>query len=96
MVDAHSGWARGHTEILEQLGKDLLEACELWVDDRFGLGLEEFKENMSRLAELMAPRSESNVRANTSVNASASVNISASASANANASQQDRKGKGKE
>ncbi|KAJ1944529.1 hypothetical protein GGF37_002151, partial [Kickxella alabastrina] len=58
MVDAHSGWARGHTEILEQLGKDLLEACELWLDNRFDLSIEEFKENMAKLAELMAPRGE--------------------------------------
>ncbi|KAJ1941972.1 hypothetical protein GGF37_003311, partial [Kickxella alabastrina] len=58
MVDAHSGWARSHTEILEQLSKDLLEACELWLDDGFDLGIEEFKENMAKLAELMAPRGE--------------------------------------
>ncbi|KAJ1889631.1 hypothetical protein LPJ66_007932 [Kickxella alabastrina] len=58
MVDAHSGWAWGHTEILEQLGKDLLEACKLWMDNRFNSGLGEFKGNMTKLAELMAPMGE--------------------------------------
>ncbi|KAJ1898040.1 hypothetical protein LPJ66_002993 [Kickxella alabastrina] len=75
MVDAHSGWARGHTEILERLGKDLLEACELWLDNKFDLGLEEFKENMSKLAELMAARSECVAKKMTKANAAMRGNL---------------------
>ncbi|KAJ1884655.1 hypothetical protein LPJ66_010508, partial [Kickxella alabastrina] len=105
MVDAHSGWARVHTKILDQLGKDLLEACELWPDNRFDLGIEKFKENMNKMAELMVPRSECAAKKMAKANAAMCNNLGklrnqlitvinvTNTSTNVNASRPNRKGK---